>query len=162
MHRREEELVRVGVRLVLIAAVVGLLVLLLHGTAYPAEDLDEYEAAQMLLVRDPLTSTERVEQAEQMLRSDRRNRIAITASAFAETVSRGLSLASPTAIYKTARKFYGEVRRWRSPSASEPRVLDLLEPDVHAGAADERMLALYQRLHRKEEPSKGFGASWPT
>jgi hypothetical protein len=151
MLHRQEELVRVGVRIVLIAAVVGLLVLLMHGTAYPADERELARAAELLSVREPLTSAERLQEAEATLARERRSRLAGLTTAFARlTWSAALA---PGDLLDGARDCWRQVRRWGSGPAGGSAALDLLEPDVRAGLADGRARSLYEDLRREESPA---------
>jgi hypothetical protein len=163
MFRRTEEAARVGARMLFAGAVVGGIVLLLHGTAYPSDsgagDAED-RMAQLLLDRDPLTSSERAEQAEQLLRMERRHRLGRTASAAAELLWRGVSSASPSSLFGSARRLWGELRPSTAVTPGEEAALSLLEPDVKAGLADPHALELYERLRSRRQPRGAFLFAW--
>jgi hypothetical protein len=163
MFRRAEEAARVGTRMVFAGALVGGIVLLLHGTAYPfdggdAEDGDR--VAQMLLARDPLTSSERAEQAEELLREERRQRLERRMTAVADLLWRGVSSASPSSLGRSARRLWQELRPSTAVSPGQEAALSLLEPDVRAGMADPRALELYERLRTPRQPRGAFLFAW--
>ncbi len=70
MLHKQEEVVRVGIRVVVVAAVVGLIVLLFSGVAYPQELAASRLVEELLIRRAPPAVAERVEAVEALLRAD--------------------------------------------------------------------------------------------
>lgn len=150
MLRSWDEVVRVGVRAALAAAVVGLLVLALAGRAHPAEADPSDEVVDMLVDRTPPSADERVAAAEAVLQRYRTRRMARLFGAIADTAWRGVTGASPRSLLKSGRQVLSELRAWRRRSDAENAALALLEPSVALGESDPRVLELYERLRERE------------
>jgi hypothetical protein len=149
MFRRQDEFVRVGVRLVVVMAIVGFLVLLLYGRAYPAEFRAD-ELTRLLLNRDPVTPAERVDAARALLRRDRQRGVARVVSAGLDTAWRAATDPSPRGMLRSGKRLYRGVRELLARSPAESRALALLEPEVEAGVDDPGLLALYEELRARE------------
>jgi hypothetical protein len=155
MFRRQDEVVRVGIGVVLAAALAGLLVLLFHGSASPSEltsaEQEEIDRAALMLLRCEIRSAdERVAEAESMLRRERDSRLGELVSSIAETGWRGMTGASPTSLAKDGYRIARRAYSWLGPSRTEAQALALIEPEVEAGTHNERLLRLYERLHSRE------------
>ena len=87
MSSERDEVIRVGVRLVVVGVAAGLLVLALSGTALSQELLGSGgPVAGMLASYEPLPPAARIEEAEQLLRDERRERVARASSAALDLV----------------------------------------------------------------------------
>ncbi len=151
MLTRQDEVVRVGVCLVLVSAIVGLIVLLFSGNACAAEQATPRNATDVLMKQAPVSASEHLIEAEELLRVDRterRNRL------WMEVVEQGWRTASsmsPNRLYRGGRKVYKQIRNFRDRSGAEDRALELLEAEVFAGSEDPRLNQLYAELRLREE-----------
>jgi hypothetical protein len=156
MLSRHDEVIRVGVRVVVVAAIVGLVVLLFSGSASSQEFSPSEEAAQLLISSQRPSAAERVEEAESLLREEKRRRISAVQVAILGTAWQAFSQASPRRLLKSAGRLLREIRELGGRSAAEDRALDLLEAEVLAGSEDPRLRELYEALRQREEKDR-FG-----
>jgi hypothetical protein len=156
MLRSHDEVVRVGMRVAIVIAIVAFLVLLLNGTAYPADANALRSPAtvgtveRILLERDALSSQERVAEVRALLDRERRSRLAGLARAVTAAGLRIASSSSPRAWYSGARGIWKQARRWVTLSPTERRALALLEPEIDAGSEDPDLRSLYETLRKRE------------
>lgn len=152
MRSDRDEVIRVGIRLVLVAFAVGLLLIALSGDALSHEVPGSVrEAAEVLVSHAPLSSEARVDEAEQLLGEAKQERLANTGSAVLDLLWRGVLLGSPRRILKSGRRVAREVREWMDRSPAEDRALSLLESDVIAGDARGRELYLHLRSREDDQ-----------
>jgi hypothetical protein len=152
MRSDRDEVIRVGIRLVLVAFAVGLLLIALSGDALSHEvPVSVSEAAEVLVSHAPLSSEARVDEAEQLLGEAKQERLARTGSAVLDLLWRGVSLGSPRRILKSGRRVARELREWSIRSPAEDRALSLLESDVIAGDTRGRELYLYLRSREDDQ-----------
>jgi hypothetical protein len=146
-------------RIAIVTALVAFLVLLLNGTAYPADvaavrrpvtSEPTSEVERILLHRGAVSPAERVFEARALLDRDRRNRVAGLACAVTEAGLRLASGGSPRSLLSSARGIWSQARRWMTVSPAEQRALELLEPEVDAGTADASIRTLYEVLRERE------------
>jgi hypothetical protein len=167
MLRSFDDVVRVSTRVATVVAIVGFLVLMLNGRAYPAEQgavqnptIDDSvdrtldprtEVERILLQRQTVTERERLNEAREVLGRDRRSRVAGMSLAVLDTSWRVAMGGSPRSMWKGARRLYKQGKRWVGHTAAERRALDLIEPAVASGSLDPEILELYTRLREEEE-----------
>ncbi len=122
MLSKQEEVIRVGVWVVVVAAVVGLIVLLLAGSARSQELSQPEDLAHWLVSDTPPSAAERLEEAESLLREDRRRRMTSLHIGVVETVWQLFSQASPKRLLKSGQRILRAVRQWgeRQPSYGCP------------------------------------------
>ena len=152
MPADRDQLIRVGIRLVLVAFAAGLLVLALSDSALSRELPDSVEeATDLLLSHEPVTAEARVDEAGEILREEKKERLTRMSSALFELAWRGATPGSPRRLLDSGKRLAHEVRHWNTRSEAEDRVLALLESDVLARASDERGSKLYTRLKSRED-----------
>ncbi len=151
MLNKQEEVIRVGVCVVVVAAVVGLMVLLLARSAHSQELSQPEDLARWLVLDTPPSAAERLEEAESLLRKDRRRRMASLHVAVVEAAWQVFSQASPRRLLKSGRNMLSQLRGWGHRSAAEERALDLIEAEVRAGSEHPGLLELYTRLRERED-----------
>ncbi len=151
MLSKQEEVIRVGVWVVVMAAIVGLVVLLLTGVAYPQEPSQPEDMARLLVPGTGPSAGERLEEAQSLLREDRRRRLSGLHLALIDTAWQAFTQASPKRLLQSARRVFRQVRGWRGRSPAEDRALDLLEAEVRAGSEDSQLRELYQELRGRED-----------
>ncbi len=151
MRPDARDLGRTAVRVALIAAGVGLLVLLLAPLAR-SQDVDAgARAAELMLDREPVTTEERVDEARELLERERERRMLRVGE---QALELGLSAslrASPRRLLGKARRLAREVRSLDDRGLAEEEALRLLEPEeasLRGGDADGR--ELYVRLQDRE------------
>ena len=101
MLGRHDEVIRVGVRVVLVAAIVGLMVLVFSGSAYSQELSPSEEAAQLLISSERPSAAARVAEAESLLREEKRRRISAVQVAILGTAWQAFNQASPRRLLKS-------------------------------------------------------------
>ncbi|MCZ6712390.1 MAG: hypothetical protein O7B29_00450 [Deltaproteobacteria bacterium] len=151
MLNKQEEVIRVGVWVVVVAAAVGLIVLLLARSARSQELSQPEDLARWLVSDTPPSAAERLDEAESLLRKDRRRRITSIHLAVVEVAWQVFAQASPGRLLKSGRNMLRQLRDWGRRSAAEERALDLIEAEVRAGSEDPGLLALYTRLRERED-----------
>jgi len=143
---------RAGVRIAVVAAGVGLLVLLLARAARseeaPVPSADPN--ARELLDPGTRTSAERTEAAHRILEEDRRARRGRAAYELLHVGLRASIQASPRRLLGSLRRLGKELWSWRHRSPAEDAALTLLEPDVERGEAGAEGVALYETLRERE------------
>jgi hypothetical protein len=149
-----EDAMRVGVRVVIVAAAVALLVLVLTGSARSAEPATGMELVEQLLDDAPVTSREHAAAAEGLLQEQRRARRQQVGQRALELGIRAGLQASPRRLLKTARKVVRDLWRLDEPGPAEDRALQLLAPEVRSERADPATLELYQRLETPERSTR--------
>ena len=147
MFDEEQRVVRVGIWLVVVAAVAGLFVLLLHPSAH-ADDLGH--TAEMLLDRAPLTAGERHQAAEEILYDERERKGRHLAGLVLDEGMQLVSSADPRRVARATWRVVRTVWTWRERSDGEDEALDQLEIGVARGDADPELVDLYTRLRRRE------------
>lgn len=150
-----EEVLRVGVRLVIVALVAGLLVLLFNPVARSAE-VRTPNAHEALLLEParPLTPEERVQAAQTLLSDDRRRK---TGSLAAHVINLGIRAAgqvSPRRVLRGVRDIVRDVRNWGQRSDAEARALALLEAEHRAGTLAESGAELFEKLRVRERQER--------
>ncbi len=151
MLNKQEEALRVGAWVVVVAAVVGLMVLLLARSARSQELSQPADLARWLVLDTRPSAAERLDEAESLLRKDRRRRMASLHVAVLEAAWQVFSHASPRRLLKSSRNMLRQLRDWGQRSAAEERALDLIEAEVRAGSEDPGLLELYERLRERED-----------
>jgi hypothetical protein len=141
-----------GVRVAVVAAVVGLLVLLLARAARSQEASPDASGAVAEDLLDPgtRTSAERAQTAHRILAEDRRARMGRAAYELLHVGLRASIQASPRRLLGSVRRLGKEIWSWRHRSAAEDAALALLEPDVESGEAAAESIALYEELRERE------------
>jgi hypothetical protein len=141
-----DELRRMGVLLVMVAAVVGLAVLML-GRRASSQELPPEDLLHSALIAPELYDAEdRLQHAEAALRAERQRRMV----KLMDLGLRAATHASPLRVARTAAKAAREVRDWNDRSSAEDRALDLLEAEVRSGQASPRAAELYTKLRERE------------
>lgn len=151
MFAEQERVVRVGLWLVVVAAITGLVVLLLQGRVAAAElevsAAELQSAAESLLDVAPLTPEERLLAAERVLDADlasKRRRL------LGSSLELGWSIWAQTSPRRAVKGTWNVVRavwNWRARSSAEDRALDLLEGGI---ASDAAIAARYAELRERE------------
>ncbi len=155
MASDRDQMIRVGIRVVVVAVAVGLLVLALSGEALSQElPASVSEAAEMLVSSEPLPADVRVDRAERLLREDRNARRSSIGSALFDLVWTGATSGSPRRVIKSGRRVVREFGRWNRRSLAEDRALELLEGDPVAPVAEGRGRELYERLRSREDEER--------
>ncbi len=155
MSSERDEVIRVGVRLVVVGVAAGLLVLALSGTALSQELLGSGgPVAGMLASYEPLPPAARIEEAEQLLRDERRERVARASSAALDLVWSAATSGSPRRLLSSGKRLASEVADWNDRSIAEDRALTLIEGDVVMGTAGERGRELYEQLRSREDDER--------
>ena len=152
MPADRDQVIRVGIRLVLVAFAAGLLVLALSNSAFSRELPESVEeATKLLLAHEPVTAEARVDEAREILRDERQERLTRMGSALFDLGWRGATPGSPKRVLDSGRRLAREIRHWNSRSSAEDRALALLESDVRGQASDDRGRVLYTRLKSRED-----------
>ncbi|MBW2279814.1 MAG: hypothetical protein JRG82_03645 [Deltaproteobacteria bacterium] len=138
---------RVGIWLVVVAAVAGLFVLLLHPSAH-ADDLGQ--TADILLDRAPLSADERQAEAEEILSNERERKGRHLAGVVLDEGVRLVSSVDPRRVARATWRVVRTVWKWSERSDDEDAALDQLEIGVAHSDADPELLDLYTRLRRRE------------
>ena len=155
MPADRDQVIRVGIRLVLVAFAAGLLVLALSGSALSRELPGSVEdTANLLLSHEPVTAEARVDEAHEILREERRERLTRMGSACFDMVWGGVTPGSPKRLLDSGRRLAREIRHWNARSEAEDRALALLQSDVLAQASDERGREFYARLKLREDEQR--------
>ncbi len=155
MSGERDEVIRVGIRLVVVGVAAGLLVLALSGTALSQELLGSGgPATGMLVSYEPLLPAARIEEAEQLLRDERRERVARAGGAVVDLVWSVATSGSPRRLLSSGKRLAREVADWNDRSTAEDRALTLIEGDVVAGTVGERGRELYERLRSREDDER--------
>ncbi len=149
--REQDAAVRVAVRVVVVAAVVGWIVLILQGRAFAAEP---EELATLLTEVEVQSEVDRAERAAEALRGERNERLVRLHENLVETGWRAWTGASPRRLLSGARDIAREVWDWRERSDAEDVALDWLEVGGGSSLADEDARALYGKLHARERTEK--------
>ena len=148
MLAREEEAVRVGIRVVVVAAVVGLLVLLLHRSASSQEN----DAGMQVITERALPSAaERAREVEGILADHASQRRSDTQLLLFDTAWKAVSGLSPRRALRSVKQLIRHLEQSSRRSAAEDRALDLLTAEVRAGRADAQLEGLYRELLAREE-----------
>lgn len=155
MHAERDDVIRVGIRLVVVAATVGFLVLALGREARSQEPADPLlEAALSLVPDEPLPPRARVDEAQRLLGDARRQRLADVGGAVLDLAWRGATSGSPRRLLRAGRRVANELRSLGARTRAEDRALELLEHDVALGRADARERELYARLRSREDEER--------
>jgi hypothetical protein len=149
--REQDAAVRVAVRIVVVAAVVGWLALILQGRAFASEP---EELATQLTEVQIQSEAERAERAQEALRRERNERLVRLHENLVETGWRAWTGASPRRLLSGARDVAREVWGWRERSTAEDVALDWLEVSRSEGLTDPEARALYGKLHARERVEK--------
>ncbi len=150
MFGRIQDAASVGVWVVVVAAIAGLLVLLLQGRAFAAQPLSAADLATALAERAPLSAEEQLDAAEALLRAERSRRILELTS---EVFGAGWQMfqgASPRRVAKSAVRVIRRVAKLNDRSGAEDRALDLLESAMDGGSATPRLVERYRELLERE------------
>jgi hypothetical protein len=139
--------VRLGVWLIVVAAVAGLFVLLMHPSAR-ADDLDP--TAQILLERSLPGPDERLAAAERLLFEERMRKSRGLVRTLFDEGMRLVSGADPRRIVRAGWRVGRTLWKWQERSEAEDRALDLLELGIASDAADPELHALHARLRARE------------
>jgi hypothetical protein len=153
MSRRNEEAVRVGIRILVAAALAGLVALLLHGRARAAEGVPE-ETLASLLETTAATPEDRLLDAESQLRADRRHRwegALRVVLGTAWNVGQGNTVRAAISGAKDLYRAW-EALRVRSPIERE--VLGILDAELRGGTKNESLRSLYDELLERERSSR--------
>jgi hypothetical protein len=140
---------RVGIRALVVAALVGLIVLIFNGSA-AAQDEQIQQAAQTLSDREPMTPSERVEVAESKIGAERKERLLRAHARLLEIGWQVLTQASPRRVLSETRDLAKELWSWRKPYRVEPEALEWLEPAVAVSSDDPELIRLYTKMHARE------------
>jgi hypothetical protein len=132
------------------AAGAGLLVLLLHGRAEAASVGAVEPAERWLMDRTPLSSDERLEAADQVLRRSTTRWLRDLNAGALETGGRLLLGGSPYGVIKSGYGLARHLFGLRERGAAEDVALDLLEPALGLGTASDPLRARYQQLQLRE------------
>ena len=155
MPADRDQVIRVGIRLVLVAFAAGLLVLAFSGSAFSRELPGSVEeAANLLLSHEPVTAEARVDEAHEILRKETNARLTRMGSACFDLAWRGVTPSSPRRLLDSGKRLAREIRHWNARSEAEDRALALLQSDVLAQASDERGRELYTRLKSREDEKR--------
>jgi hypothetical protein len=150
--REQDAAVRVAVRIVVVAAVVGWLVLFLQGQVLAGEP--EQELATLLTDVNVQSEGERVELAREALREERNERIVRVHENLVETGWRAWTGTSPRRLLSGARDVAKEMWGWRKRSHAEDKALDWLEVGGVEDLSDPDARALYGKLSARERAKK--------
>jgi hypothetical protein len=161
---REQDPAVVAVRIVVVAAVVGWLVLFWQGSALAAED-DEIQALAGSLVETRIKSEqERLESARESLTEARNERIVRLHEEMFESSWRAWTGASPRRLLSGARDIASELWDWRDRSPAEDVALDWLEVGGPESILDPEARDLYESLRQRERRKQADeireGADW--
>lgn len=138
---------RVGVWLIVVAAVAGLFVLLLTPTAR-ADELDA--TTRILLERSVPTADERLAEAEQLLMEERvRKSRGLVRTLFDEGM-RLVSGADPRHIVRASWLLTRTLWKWNERSGVEDEALELLELGIARDDTNPGLQRLYARLRGRE------------
>lgn len=148
MYPKQDNFVTVGVWIVVIAAITGLLVLILQGSAGAATREVE-EAAGMLRESTLLSGEERLAVAQRALREDRQRRIRGVYESVVDASLRVWGNSSPRSAFRSAGKIGRALWALRGRSPAEDRALELLEA-AHAAEGNSAPQQLYAELHQRE------------
>jgi len=141
---------RVGIRLVVVAALVGLVVLLLQGSAAAEEPAPFAAVAEALASREPMTPEERVAVAESKLGEERHERMLRGYSRLLEIGWQVLTQASPRRVLSETRDLARELWSWRKPYEAEGEAREWLEPAIAVSSENPELVKLYARMHARE------------
>ncbi len=147
MFDDEERVVRVGIWLVVVAAVAALFVLVLQSSAR-ADELPQ--TAQILLDRAPFTAAERYAAAEEILDEEQERKGRHLIRLMLDEGIRVASNADPRRVARATWRVVRAVWSWRERSEAEDEALDLLEIGIAQNDADPELVELYTRLRRRE------------
>ncbi len=153
MSRRHEDAIRLGIRILVAAALAGLVVLLFQGRARSAELISE-GTLETLLDSPLASSTARLEEAEALLQRDRRHRWETALRQALEVAWTAGSDRSVRGAISGARELYRTVLTLRKRTPVETEVFALLDAEVRAGVGDESLRSLHARLLEREREER--------
>jgi hypothetical protein len=156
MFRKHDDAIRIGVRILVVAAVVGLLVLLLQGRAHSAEVLPE-STLEVLLEPTLTTPAARVEQAEGILERDRRHRWGSAVRQTLEVAWKTAHRHSVKSLLSGGKGLYRAVRTLRDRSPLERETLAFLDAELRAGVQSEELQAMHAELMERERAEQLSG-----
>ena len=148
---QQDDATRVGLWIVAVAALAGLIVLLLQDSAAAAQPTSAVDLARMLAERGPLSAEERLQAAEGVLRDARQDRLRGAAGAVLDTGWRVASGDPARGLWRGVRRLASEFGRLRSRPVAEDEALVLLEVGRLAGQTSPRLEALYTDLREREQ-----------
>ena len=149
MPGRHDDAVRVGVRILVAAAIAGLVVLLLHGRAGAAEMASD-AIFETLLAAPGVPPAERLEEAQSRLQADRRGR---WEAALRSVLQTAWSASQGNPIRAALRGARGLRRTWEDfhvRSQVEREVLGVLDAELDGEVKDPSLLALHRKLLDRE------------
>ncbi|MEE8557482.1 MAG: hypothetical protein V3T14_06305 [Myxococcota bacterium] len=149
MFRRHDEAIRVGVRLLIAAALAGLLVLLLQGRAHSAE-LPTDGPVEMLLDSSGLGEGSPLEEASAILKRERRGRFEAAFREVLDLAWKAGSRRSVRGLLSGGKDLLRVMRKLRARSPGERRALALLDAEVRAGTEDEQLRSIHSKLLQRE------------
>ena len=154
MLHKQEEVMRVGIRVVVVAAVVGLIVLLFAEVAYPQELASSKLVKELLIRSAPPTVAEQVEAVETLLRADKRRKTGAIHFALVEAAWQVLNQASPKRLLRSGERLFRRLRNWGKRSPAEDHALEMLEAEIQAGSEDPKLWKLYGKLRLREDRAR--------
>jgi hypothetical protein len=161
---REQDPAVVAVRIVVVAAVVGWLVLFWQGSAVAAEDDELHVLAGSLVDTNLQSEQERLSSARESLTEARNERIVRLHEEMFESSWRAWTGASPRRLLSSARDIAGELWDWRDRSPAEDIALDWLEVGGSESILDPEARDLYESLRARERRKQADeiqkGADW--
>jgi hypothetical protein len=153
MSRRHEEAIRLGIRVLVAAALTGLVVLLLEGRAHSAEMVSD-GTFETLLDSPLASSSARLEEAEELLERGRRRQWEKALRQVLEVAWTTGSERSVQSVFRGARDLYRTVRTLREQTPIEREVFALLDSEIRAGSGDERLRSLHAELLERERQGR--------
>jgi len=157
-----DRVMRVGVWVVIVAAVAGLLALVFSATARADQPVRVTQVDAVLLDRTPISPLERFDSARELLRAEDRERRWSLWSATVKTGWQLWSQISPRQLLRSAGSVAEELWRWPDRGFGEDTALDLLETSIAEEGVDEPSLELYTWLREREieeRAKRGFSAT---
>ena len=153
MPRRQEEAVRVGIRILVAAALAGLVALLLHGPARAADPLEE-AMLESLLETPAVSAEQRLREAEERLHLDRRHRWEAALRLVLDAAWTAGQGGSVRAALAGARDLYRAWEALRTRSPVEREVLRVLDAEMRGGTRHESLRVLHEDLLERERSSR--------
>ena len=138
---------RVGVWLIVVAAVAGLFVLLLHPSAH-AEEFDA--TTRILLERSLPSADERLSAAEDLLFEERMRKSRGLIRTFFDESMHLVSGADPRRIVRASVRVARTIWKWRERSTAEDEALEQLELGIARDPESSELRDLYTRLRERE------------
>jgi len=145
-----DRVMRVGIWVIVVAAVAGLLALVFSAKAWADQPDRMMRVDSLLLDRTPISSHERFDAARELLRAEDRERRWALWEASLRTGWQFWGQGSPGQLLRSAGRLADELWSWQERSVGEDVALDLLETGIASGGADARLLELYTGLRERE------------